>query len=115
MEFPARQESLQSPENSTDVPAVISGVLKLEENAIETSQGVRDAAEAGDVPFTDYLAVTISPVTPDFAYASVQEFRALNRRVKNSPSEAKYAEPPTATSSAPTVLNTMSVTMSSTP
>ncbi len=38
-----------------------------------------------------------------------------NRRLKNPASGTKYLEPPTATISPPTVLNTMSVTMSSTP
>ncbi len=59
MEFTPRQESLQAPADSTDVPAVINGVLEAEEGAIETYRELIDAAqEAGD-PVTEDLAVTI--------------------------------------------------------
>jgi bacterioferritin len=59
MEFTARQESLQAPESSTDVPAVISGVLEAEKAAIATYRDLIDAAEAAEDPVTEDLAVTI--------------------------------------------------------
>ncbi len=59
MEFTARQESLQPPEDSTDVLAVIEGVLDAEEDAIQTYRDLVDAATAADDPVTEDLAVTI--------------------------------------------------------
>jgi bacterioferritin len=57
--FTARQDSLQPPADSTDVLAVIRGVLDAESDAIETYRSLVDAArEAGD-PVTEDLAVTI--------------------------------------------------------
>jgi bacterioferritin len=57
--FTARQDSLQPPEDSTDVLAVIRGVLDAESDAIETYRSlVAAASEAGD-PVTEDLAVTI--------------------------------------------------------
>jgi bacterioferritin len=58
-EFTARQDSLQAPEDSTDVPAVIEGVLEAEEDAIATYRDLIDAAEAAEDPVTEDLAVTI--------------------------------------------------------
>jgi bacterioferritin len=58
-EFTARQDSLQPPEDSTDVLSVIRGVLDAEEDAIATYRSLVEAArEAGD-PVTEDLAVTI--------------------------------------------------------
>jgi bacterioferritin len=59
MEFTARQESLQPPAESTDVLAVINGVLDAEEDAIQTYRDLIDAAEEADDPVTEDLAVTI--------------------------------------------------------
>ena len=58
-EFTASQESLQPPEDSTDVLAVINGVLDAEEDAIATYRELIDAAEAADDPVTEDLAVTL--------------------------------------------------------
>jgi bacterioferritin len=58
-EFVARQDSLQPPEDSTDVLSVIRGVLDAEEDAIDTYRALIDAAEAADDPVTEDLAVTI--------------------------------------------------------
>ena len=58
-EFMARQESLQPPEDSTNVLAVINGVLDAEEDAIDTYSTLINAAEAADDPVTEDLAVTI--------------------------------------------------------
>ena len=58
-EFEARQHSLQPPERSTDVLAVIEGVLEAEEDAIQTYRSLIDAAEAANDPVTEDLAVTI--------------------------------------------------------
>jgi bacterioferritin len=58
-EFVARQDSLQPPEDSTDVLSVIRGVLDAEEGAIETYRELVAAAEAADDPVTEDLAVTL--------------------------------------------------------
>lgn len=58
-EFTASQQSLQPPEDSTDVISVIEGVLDAENGAIETYRAIIDAAEAADDPVTEDLAVTI--------------------------------------------------------
>jgi bacterioferritin len=57
--FEARQDSLQPPEDSTDVLSVIEGVLEAEEDAIGTYRSLIDAAEAADDPVTEDLAVTL--------------------------------------------------------
>jgi len=57
--FEARQESLQPPADTTDVPAVIDGVLDAENDAIETYRDLIDAARDADDPVTEDLAVTI--------------------------------------------------------
>ncbi|QLH76111.1 rubrerythrin [Halosimplex rubrum] len=58
-EFTAHQDSLQPPEDSTDVLAVIDGVLDAESDAIETYHDLIDAAEDADDPLTEDLAVTL--------------------------------------------------------
>jgi bacterioferritin len=58
-EFTARQDSLQPPEDSTNVLSVIHGVLDAEEDAIATYRDLIDAAEEADDPVTEDLAVTI--------------------------------------------------------
>jgi bacterioferritin len=57
--FTPRQDSLQPPEDSTDVLSVIRGVLDAEEAAVETYRSLVDAAEEADDPVTEDLAVTI--------------------------------------------------------
>ncbi|MFW5929929.1 MAG: ferritin-like domain-containing protein [Halobacteriota archaeon] len=59
MEFEARQNSLQPPEDSTDVVSVIEGVLEAEEDAIETYRALVHAAQDADDPVTEDLAVTL--------------------------------------------------------
>jgi len=58
-EFTASQESLQPPEDSTDVLSVIEGVIDAEEGAISLYRDLIDAAEAANDPVTEDLAVTI--------------------------------------------------------
>ena len=58
-EFTAQQESLQPPEHSTDVLAVIEGVLEAEEEAIATYRRLVDLARDADDPVTEDLAVEI--------------------------------------------------------
>jgi len=58
-EFVARQDSLQPPEDSTNVISVIEGVLDAEEDAIATYRDLIDAAEDNDDPVTEDIAVTI--------------------------------------------------------
>jgi bacterioferritin len=58
-EFTARQDSLQPPEDSTDVLSVIRGVLEAEGDAIDTYRALIDAAEEADDPVTEDIAVTI--------------------------------------------------------
>jgi bacterioferritin len=72
-DFEARQESLQPPEDSTDVLSVINGVLDAEEDAIETYRALIDAAE--DDPVTEDIAVTI--LSDEEAHRT--EFRGFKR------------------------------------
>ena len=58
-EFTARQDTLQPPEDSTNVLSVIEGVLDAEEDAIATYRDLIDAAEEADDPVTEDIAVTI--------------------------------------------------------
>ena len=58
-EFTAQQDSLQPPKDSTNVLAVINGVLDAENGAIDTYGALIDAAEAANDPVTEDLAVTI--------------------------------------------------------
>jgi bacterioferritin len=57
--FEVRQESLQPPEDSTDVLSVIEGVIEAEEDAISTYRDLIDAAEAANDPVTEDLAVQL--------------------------------------------------------
>lgn len=58
-EFTARQGSLQPPEDSTDVLAVINGVIEAEEDAIETYRELIAAADEVNDPVTEDLAVQL--------------------------------------------------------
>lgn len=58
-EFEASQQSLQPPEDTTNVLSVIDGVLDAENDAIDVYRDVINAAEAADDPVTEDLAVTI--------------------------------------------------------
>lgn len=58
-EFTARQDSLQPPEDSTDVLTVIDGVLDAEEGAISTYRSLIDAADEANDPVTEDLAVNL--------------------------------------------------------
>ncbi|EMA35476.1 ferritin-like domain-containing protein, partial [Halococcus hamelinensis] len=53
------QESLQPPEDTTDVLSVIDGVIEAEQGAVETYRDLIEAAEAADDPVTEDLAVTL--------------------------------------------------------
>jgi bacterioferritin len=59
MAFEATQENLQPPADTTDVLAVIDGVIEAEEDAIETYRSLITAAEENDDPVTEDLAVTL--------------------------------------------------------
>jgi bacterioferritin len=74
-DFTANQQSLQPPEDSTDVPAVIEGVLEAEKDAISTYRELINAAEEADDPITEDLAVTI--LTDEEAHRS--EFRGFQK------------------------------------
>ncbi|WP_128225196.1 ferritin-like domain-containing protein [Halobacteriaceae archaeon SHR40] len=78
-EFTARQDSLQPPEDSTDVLSVIQGVLDAEEGAIETYRSLIDAAEDADDPVTEDLAVTI--LADEEAHRT--EFRGFEKEYQN--------------------------------
>ncbi|MBP1986844.1 ferritin-like domain-containing protein [Halolamina salifodinae] len=78
-EFVARQDSLQPPEDSTDVLSVIRGVLDAEEDAIDTYRALIDAAEAADDPVTEDLAVTI--LAEEEAHRT--EFRGFEKEYEN--------------------------------
>ncbi|WP_137286750.1 ferritin-like domain-containing protein [Halorussus salinisoli] len=74
-DFEARQESLQPPEDSTDVLSVINGVLDAEEDAIETYRKLVSAARDADDPVTEDLAVTV--LSDEEAHRT--EFRGFKR------------------------------------
>jgi len=74
-DFEARQESLQPPEDSTDVLSVIEGVLDAEEDAIATYRSLINAAREADDPVTEDLAVTI--LADEEAHRT--EFRAFKK------------------------------------
>ena len=78
-EFVARQDSLQPPEDSTNVISVIRGVLDAEEDAIETYRTLIDAAEAANDPVTEDLAVTI--LADEEAHRT--EFRGFEKEYQN--------------------------------
>jgi bacterioferritin len=75
MEFEARQQSLQLPEDPRNVLSVIDGVIEAENAAIETYRSLIDAAEAADDPVTEDRAVTI--LTDEEAHRA--EFRSYRR------------------------------------
>jgi len=58
-EFEAHQDSLQPPEDSTDVLAVIRGVLEAEHDAISTYKELIETSQEADDPVTEDLAVTL--------------------------------------------------------
>jgi len=78
-EFVARQDSLQPPADSTDVLAVINGVLDAEADAIETYRDLIDAAEDANDPVTEDLAVTI--LADEEAHRS--EFRGFKKEYRS--------------------------------
>jgi len=78
-EFTARQDSLQPPEDSTDVLSVIRGVLDAESDAIETYRALINAAEDADDPVTEDLAVTI--LADEEAHRT--EFRGFEKEYSN--------------------------------
>ena len=57
--FEAAQSSLQPPDDTTDVRAVIEGVLEAEDDAIDTYRSLAAAADAAHDPVTEDVAVTI--------------------------------------------------------
>lgn len=79
-EFVARQDSLQPPENSTDVLSVINGVLDAEEDAIQTYRELVEAAEQADDPVTEDLAVTL--LSDEEAHRT--EFRGFKMEYEDS-------------------------------
>jgi bacterioferritin len=80
MEFTAQQESLQPPEDSTDVLAVINGVLDAERDAIATYRDLVDAAREANDPVTEDLAVTI--LADEEAHRT--EFRGFQKEYQDS-------------------------------
>jgi len=58
-DFEARQDSLQPPEDGSDVLAVVEGVIDAEEDAIETYEALIEAAVDADDPVTEDLAVEL--------------------------------------------------------
>ncbi len=77
-EFEAHQQSLQPPEDSTDVLSVIEGVLDAEEDAISTYRDLVHAAEEADDPVTEDIAVTI--LADEEAHRT--EFRGFRKEYK---------------------------------
>ena len=77
-EFEATQHSLQPPEDTTNVLAVIEGVLEAEEDAISTYRALVKAAEEADDPVTEDLAVTL--LADEEAHR--QEFRGFRKEYK---------------------------------
>lgn len=78
-DFTARQDSLQPPEDSTDVLSVIRGVLEAETDAIETYRSLIAAAEAANDPVTEDLAVTL--LADEEAHRT--EFRGFETEYQN--------------------------------
>ncbi|WP_224270410.1 ferritin-like domain-containing protein [Haloprofundus salinisoli] len=77
-EFKPSQETLQPPEDTTDVYSVIDGVLDAEEDAIETYRTlIKQAEEAGD-PVTEDIGVTI--LADEEAHRT--EFRGFKKEYK---------------------------------
>ncbi|MFW6017946.1 MAG: ferritin-like domain-containing protein [Halapricum sp.] len=59
MDFEPAQEMLQPPADSTDVEAVVDGVIEAEGEAIETYEALIDAAEEAGDPVTAGLATEL--------------------------------------------------------
>ena len=78
-EFEMRQESLQPPEDSTDVLAVIEGVLDAEEDAIATYRSLIQAAREADDPVTEDLAIML--LGDEEAHRT--EFRGYRKEYRN--------------------------------
>ncbi|ESP87568.1 ferritin-like domain-containing protein [Candidatus Halobonum tyrrellensis] len=78
-EFQAGQESLQPPEDSTDVMSVIDGVIEAEEDAISTYKELIEEAEADNDPVTEDLAVTL--LTDEEAHRT--EFRGFRKEYRS--------------------------------
>jgi bacterioferritin len=74
-DFEVHQDSLQPPEDSTDVPVVIDGVLEAENDAIDTYRSLIRAADEADDPVTEDIAVTI--LTDEEAHRT--EFRGFRK------------------------------------
>ncbi len=77
-DFTMRQESLQPPSDSTDVLAVIEGVIDAEEDAIATYRSLIDAATEANDPVTEDLAVTL--LADEEAHRA--EFRGFRKEYK---------------------------------
>ena len=78
-EFEAHQDSLQPPADTTDVPAVIDGVLDAEEGAIETYRSLIEETRDANDPVTEDLAVTI--LADEEAHRT--EFRGFRKEYTN--------------------------------
>jgi len=78
-EFTATQDALQPPEESTNVSAVIQGVLAVENDAIDTYRELIDAAKEANDPVTEDLGVTI--LTDEEAHRT--EFRGFQKEYQN--------------------------------
>jgi len=77
--FTARQDSLQPPEDTTNVSAVIDGVLEAEDDAIDTYRSLVEAAREANDPVTEDLAVTI--LTDEEAHRT--KFRGFQKEYRN--------------------------------
>lgn len=59
MDLEPRQRSLQPPRDTTDIGAVVRGVLDAEEDAVKTYRDLIEAAREENDPVTEDLAITI--------------------------------------------------------
>ncbi len=78
-EFKAHQDTLQPPEDTTDVIGVIEGVIDAEKDAISTYKDLIDAAEAENDPVTEDIAVTLLADEE----AHLTEFKGFRREYKD--------------------------------
>lgn len=78
-EFEASQDSLQPPEDTTDVIGVIHGVLDAEESAISLYRDLIEAAEESGDPVTEDIAVTL--LADEEAHRT--EFRGFRREYED--------------------------------
>lgn len=78
--FSMEQESLQPPEDSTDVLSVIEGVIEAETEAISIYKSIIKASKEVDDPVTEDLAVTI--LTDEEAHKT--EFIGYRKEYKKS-------------------------------